>query len=261
MEIKFVHKISKGSRFNQIYIPKDKDGEFEVGDLVEIKLLEKSNKIYYSKNLKKVSEFKERLIKEIFGFLSGHKEIERIFLFGSFLTMREDYNDIDILILSDKEKIEEEIYENLANKFNLKFHLIKLSEEELEKQMRICPLIRGMICCSVSNKKIEDLPEREIDINYIKFLLMLPEDILDIEVNSKMLYDSLRRSLVIERFLKNNGINIEEVNKFIISLIGNYLYNRIRKNEIIKRHETALIKEIIRDKLKIINHLLKNGKK
>ena len=261
MEIKFIHKISKGSRFNQIYIPKEKDKEFEIGDLVEIRLLQKKNRLYYSKNLKKLSEFKERLISEIFRLLSGYGEIEQVFVFGSFLTMREDYNDIDILIISDKEKIEDKIYEDLADKFNLKFHLIRLTADELEKQIRICPLIRGMIHSSVSNEEIKNLSDRDINKDHIKFLLMLPQDVLNVDVNSKMLYDSLRRILVIESFLKNIDISMKEVSDKIISLIGDYLYNKIRKNEIIKRQENNMIKKVIKKRLKIINNLLKNGQK
>ncbi len=261
MEVKFIHKISKGSRFNQIYIPKEKEKEFEIGDLVEIRLLQKKNRLYYSKNLKRLSEFKERLISEVFRFLSGYREIEQVFVFGSFLTMREDYNDIDILIISDKDKIDDTIYEDLADKFNLKFHLIRLTADELEKQIRICPLIRGMIYSSVSNKEIKGLPNRDINNNHIRFLLMLPEDVINVDINSKMFYDSLRRTLVIKSFLKNIDISMKDVSDKIISLIGEHLYNKIRKNEIIKRQENNMIKGVIRDRLKIINNLLKNGQK
>ena len=39
--MKFEHKVSRGSKFNQIYIPTDKEKEFEPGDLVEVRLLKK----------------------------------------------------------------------------------------------------------------------------------------------------------------------------------------------------------------------------
>ena len=37
----FRKKVSKGSRFNQIYIPKYLEDEIEVGDEVEVKLIKK----------------------------------------------------------------------------------------------------------------------------------------------------------------------------------------------------------------------------
>ena len=67
----FEHKISKGGRFNQVYIPKEMEEIFEVGDIVQVKLLKKKEQLHYSKTLKKLGEFKERLIKEIFSSLKA----------------------------------------------------------------------------------------------------------------------------------------------------------------------------------------------
>ena len=49
-ETRFIHKISKGSRFNQIYVPLE-NKEFEPGDLVEVRLLRKKINIHYPGNL------------------------------------------------------------------------------------------------------------------------------------------------------------------------------------------------------------------
>ena len=46
MQKEFIHKISKGSRFNQIYIPKEASN-FEVGDIVKVILLGKKQELYY----------------------------------------------------------------------------------------------------------------------------------------------------------------------------------------------------------------------
>src|SRR3989338_9269341 len=51
----FEHKISQGSRFNQIYIPKEMEEIFEVGDIVQVRLLKKKEQLHYSKTLKKLS--------------------------------------------------------------------------------------------------------------------------------------------------------------------------------------------------------------
>ena len=65
----FTHKVSRGSRYNQIYIPKNMADFFDVGDIVEIKLIEKKESLHYSKNLRelgKLGEFKEGIIKSSF---------------------------------------------------------------------------------------------------------------------------------------------------------------------------------------------------
>ena len=102
--MEFEHKVSKGSRFNQIYIPKEMESIFEVGDIVKVKLLKKKTEIYYSKNLLKLEEFKEKLIKEIFSHLSTFPNIRQIFIVGSFLIEKVDYNDIDLIIITDKKQ-------------------------------------------------------------------------------------------------------------------------------------------------------------
>ena len=71
-ELKFIHKVSKGSRFNQIYVPIQYSEDFEAGDFVEVRLLRKPLKIFYSQSIKKLSEFKEKLVKEIFSFLKKY---------------------------------------------------------------------------------------------------------------------------------------------------------------------------------------------
>src|SRR3989344_3288307 len=129
----FTHQVSKGTRFNQIYIPKNKEGEFEVGDIVQVKLVSKKNKLYYSKNLQKLSPFKEKIIQEIFSEVSKFREVKQVFIFGSFLTKKIDYNDIDIILISDNEKIEEKVYDGLIERLNLKFHVVSFKGEGLEK--------------------------------------------------------------------------------------------------------------------------------
>jgi len=45
-EIKFTHKVSKGTRFNQIYIPLGMKGKFDVGDVVTHVFQKQSRKFY-----------------------------------------------------------------------------------------------------------------------------------------------------------------------------------------------------------------------
>ena len=96
--VSFIRKVSKGSKFNQIYVPKEMENIIDVGDLVQVNLLEKKSNIYY-KNQGKLTKFKEYLIKNIFYNLKKFKEIEIVFLVGSFLD-EDIYNDIDLIIVS-----------------------------------------------------------------------------------------------------------------------------------------------------------------
>src|SRR3989344_3610911 len=125
--MQFIHKVSKGRRFNQIYIPRGLESIFEAGDLVEVKLIKKKVELFYSRKIE-INEFKNKLIREIISFLSRFKDIKQIFMVGSFLTKKIDYNDIDLLIISNKD-LDEEI-EILIGK---SFRKIKENEEINEK--------------------------------------------------------------------------------------------------------------------------------
>ena len=259
--MKFIHRISKGSRFNQIYVPKEVESEFEVGDIVEVRLMKKKQNLYYSSNLPKLSEFKKKLIKDVFYLLSQFKEIKQIFIFGSFLTQKIEYNDIDILILTEKddEKFEKNIYNKLTEEFNLKFHVICIEKDKLRELLKINPLIRSMFYYYVSNKKFELPKETSIDEKHIRFLLMMPEDLLEIRLNSKVFYDNLRRLISIEHFLENKDENPNKVNDELKELLGETLLSDMRANNEIDETTIKKLRTIIKVKLKKIKNLLKHG--
>lgn len=255
-KIRFIHKVSKGSRFNQIYVPKEMETCFEAGDLVEVTLLNKKTSLYHSENLKNLNSFKEKLIKEIFSSLSQFKEIKQIFIVGSFLTQKSDYNDIDIILISEK-IIEKKAYERLSEKFELKFHVISLPEKSFEYLQKTCPLTRSMLYFFISNKKFIPSNKTELDKKHIKFLLMMPEDLLNLNLKSRIYYDSLRRLITIEKFLKNKSSNPLDIDSEIIKLINESLYKKIRVNEIINVKSIEILKKIIRSKLNNIYKKLK----
>jgi hypothetical protein len=255
-KIGFVHRVSKGSRFNQIYVPKEMEYHFQSGDLVEVTLIEKKSSIHYSSDLIKLGEFKENLIKNIFGELRIFKKISQIFVVGSFLTQKQDYNDIDIILISEK-NIEKEACTLLVDKFELKFHILSIPENKFKNLQKYCPLTRSMLFYFISNKEFKLPKETEINKGHIRFLLMMPEDILKIKVRPRIFYDSIRRLITIERFLGNLSLNSLEINKEIQALISQNIAKDMRNNELIDDKIIKKLKNIIKLKLKKINKILK----
>lgn len=255
-EAKFIHKVSKGSRFNQIYIPKEMNGVFGIGDIVEIKLVSKRLNFHYSTSLEKLSDYKENLVKEIFSFLSNFKEITQIFIIGSFLTNKIDYNDLDILIIADKD-IEERVYNDLIDKFNIKFHLIVIPQERFEYLKNFCPLTRSMLSYFVSNREFVLSLKNKLDINHIKFLLMAPEDLLKVNITSKAYYDNIRRLIAIELFIEDKTLDIIEINNTLTRLLGQSLFSSIKNNEMIEKVQIELLRRIIKEKLHLIKQKIK----
>src|SRR3989344_506955 len=179
--MKFVHKVSKGTRFNQIYIPKEMERVFEVGDLVEIKLI---------------------------------------------------------------------------SKLQFRFHLLLIPENKFFELEKICPLTRNMLFYFVSDKPFEISKETILDKNHIKFLLMMPEDLLEIKSNSRVFYDNLRRIITIEMFLENKTYNLDVIESELKKLFGEALFNYLRNNEPIDDKIITNLREIIKSKLKKIKSKL-----
>src|SRR3989338_2777014 len=246
----FTHKVSRGSRYNQIYIPKNMADFFDVGDIVEIKLIEKKESLHYSKNLRelgKLGEFKEGIIKQIFSILSRLKEIQQVFVVGSFLTEKEDYRDLDLILIGDKEEAEERAYSAL----------ISMNTEKFNDILEFDPLIRSMLYYFVSSEKFDMSEKIEINKDHINFLLMMPEDLLKIRVSgSRIYFDNLRRLICVARFIKKQDVNPLEINSSIKKLVGKDLFDKLRNNEGIEEKDFKIIKNIIKNKLGAIRNLI-----
>ena len=252
MESKFVHKVSRGSRFNKIYIPREMSGIFEAGTLVEVRLIKPKDSLFYSRVIK-LGEFKEKIVKETLLFLSKQKEIKQASVIGSFLTKQIDYNDIDVLIVSEKIN-DKELYTRLAYKFGMRFHVLVIPEKRFIELSEICPLTRSMLYYSVSNKKIV-MPKKRIDKKHVNFLLMMPQDLLEIEAESRTFYDSLRRVFLIERFLENKSEDSLVVEVELKREIPN-LFEIIKDNKPISKKDIEKLRAILKAKLANIKNLI-----
>lgn len=258
----FVKRVSKGSRFNQIYISKDMEKIIEVGDLVQVTLLKKHVELCYRK-VKKLSDFKEYLIKNVFTALQRFDEIKTVFIVGSFLFETVDYNDIDIVLIVDKGRKESEKYieDYLIEKFSQRFHILSFSEAKLKDLLETDPLTRAMFTSYISSKKIKLDYKRIIDEKHIKFLLMMPEDLLEINLSSKIFHDNIRRLMTIERFLKNESLDRAFISSNVKKLISMNLLNKMRNNLEINDNEMQILRKILKEKMVLIRRMIKNGKK
>jgi len=261
--IRFQKAVSKGSRFNQIYVPKSMESLIEVGDAVEVRLVRKRTQLYYSRGFKKLSEFKENLIKGVFSFLTETGIAPWIFVVGSFLTEKINYNDIDLVLIADKRNsdVEESAYSRLTEKFNLKFHMLVIEEKSFERLLKICPLTKSMFGNFVCNKPVEISNEALIDRNHIKFLLMMPYDLLEIKLSSRTFFDNLRRLVTIERFLRNKNLDIAAINQELEDTVKSPLYQKIRNNEEIEGNSISFLRKMLKGRLVTIEKLVKNVEK
>ncbi len=259
--MQFTHTISKGSRYNQVYIPKGMEIFFEVGDTVEVKLIKKRIQLQYSKNLKRLSDFKETVIKSIFSAMYQYPSVLQTFIVGSFLKQKAEYHDVDVLIVVQKkdDTLEKTIYGELGDLINLKFHLMMIPQERFLHLLESCPLVRNMLSCFVSDQPFKPLPQRVIDQDHIKFLLMMPEDLLTIRVPSRGYYDSMRRLIVIKNFLVNEENRFFDIEEELASLMQRALVKMLSDNEPIDNKSLKKVRAVIKSLLDSISKVLKNG--
>jgi len=235
-QLSFRKRVSKGSVFNQVYIPKEMEDSIDVGDEVEVRLISKKINLVYSDKRIKLSEFKIKLIKDVFSFLSAYKIVKEAYFAGSFLTELVDYNDIDILLVVDSDKrkdmikAENEIYSNLIEKFNLRFHSILIPKEKFEYLLKTCPMTNSMFSLYVSNGRLIKTPKRVLDRDHIEYLLMMPEDIIKTMVPSKVFLDNVLRVISIKRFLEGASLNKKEMDEEIKKMLGDSLFNLMKNN-------------------------------
>jgi len=199
-------------------------------------------------------------LKKVFSDLQRFNEIKTIFVVGSFL-YETVYNDIDIIIITNKErKVSEENIENLLIKtFNQKFHVLLFNEEKLRILMEKDPLTRVMLNNYISNKKIDFDYKKKIDEKHILFLLMMPKDLLELKMPSKIFYDNLRRLIAIEEFLRNKNLERQDLLNKIKKEINIKLLDKIKNNEEINDEEIGILRRLIRVKIKNIRGMMKNG--
>jgi len=102
--VELISRISKGTRMDQIYIPKIRI-DFTVGSYVVIRPLEtiaefEIKPFFY--NIKYLEPIKTKIIKEIFKNLSEMIKCDNIIITGSFLEQGFRFNDIDVILATSR---------------------------------------------------------------------------------------------------------------------------------------------------------------
>lgn len=245
----FKRKITKGSRFNQVYIPKEFESEFEPGDLVEVKLVKKALQLYVSRGVK-LTAFKQDLLTKALRVVRGLGYAD-VLVVGSFLTKQVDYNDIDLVILADK--VDDELIQNKLTKlFSQRFHVLSISPDRFLELLRFCPLTRSMLDHYVSIRGVTPLPTKEIRANHIEYLLMFAEDLLDVDVPSQVYLKTLRRLQLIKRFVGGNTIDLAD-------LLGGPLYLTLTEGLSLSKEQLTTLRTILRSELKEIRLWVKRS--
>jgi len=245
MEI--IAKISKGSKMDQIYIPKIRSG-LNVGEYVIVKPLKEKVPLerLYFRNIDNAEPIKLEVIKEMIKIIDKNIENENIIITGSFLDEGFNFNDIDIIIMAEigkNEKSLNKIKKEIIERINIEPHLLVLDNKTLLNGLSKDPLYLLMLSKCVSKKRFvhkinKIINYKLLDLHLLKSKVLINNfDIL----NGSEKYYYLRNMVAISLFLDNKEINkksIEKEIKIVFSLdINKIRQNLINKEDFIKKYK------------------------
>lgn len=222
--MELISKISKGSKMDQIYIPKNRSG-FSIGSYVVLKPLENEKVIdkphFY--NVSELHPLKMKIVEQILETADKLiNKIENVIITGSFLNKGFMFNDIDVLILTEEKLEDKELTRRLEERIRIKMHVIVLSNKELIYGLSTDPIYQMMMSKCIAKRRFiykskNDLRYKLLDLHLLKSE-MLPENFDYINGSEK--YYSVRNMIAISLFLRRKKVSKESVDKETKRVLG-----------------------------------------
>lgn len=185
--VEIIGRISRGSKMDQIYIPRNRIG-FGTGEYVlisplrnkieEIELEKKKHELYFN-NVDKLESMKIKVIREIMGLIDKKIDSQNIIITGSFLDKGFSFNDIDILILSEEKVNTEIIKREIQELEGIKTHVILLDNKTLSLGLSFDPLYNLMLSKCVSKNRIIFRIKRRINYKLLDLNLLKSKTLID----------------------------------------------------------------------------------
>lgn len=253
--VEYVAKISKGSRMDQIYIPKQRHG-FPVGSYVVLKPIqhvaekhEGSRKYFY--NVKNLEPLKVYALEKIFTIIDcGSDTCKNIIITGSFLEKGFQFNDLDILLISEEKEDTTSIKKQIAEELGMNAQILTLTQKELLKGVSTDPLYKMMLSRCVAKKRLIEQGKKTknyklLDLHLLKSKTMIDNfDLLD--GNEK--WYLTRNMIAILLFLENKKVNPKNVEEEVRKALGvtndNIKKNMIEKKEFLRKYKFTYQKTV-----------------
>ena len=233
--MELIGRISKGSKMDQIYLPKNHPG-FHAGNYVAIRPLiheaiRKTEKpVFY--HIVNLSPIKIQIIHNILSIIDKNAhDFENIIITGSFLDQGFNFNDIDILLISEQKGDLAALKRALEESLGAKVHIIQLSNEALKKGLASDPLYENMLSKCVSKKRIVFNIKKIINYPLLDMHLLKSKPLVDNFdfFSGEEKYYLVKNMIAIWLFLENKKISndlIDEKIKEIFSIGA----DKIKKN-------------------------------
>jgi len=241
--VELISRVSKGTRMDQIYIPKNRQA-LPAGSYVVVKLLEAEKKeakpIFY--DLSSLEPIKTEIIHNIIKTVEQHINNENIIITGSFLDRRFRFNDIDVLLIVKERTNISSVQQILENKTGAKIHLVQIKNKELIKGLSTDPLYRVMLSRCVSKVRFIHKVKREINYRLLDLHLLRSKPLMDSFdfLTGYEKYEMVRNLVAIRQFIDKKEVSKQAVDTIINNLFGSIdklKNNLISKKDFLKKYK------------------------
>ncbi len=264
--MELISKISKGSRMDQVYIPKNREG-FSIGSYVILKPLEikkkKTDEKLYFYNTKEIEPIKLGIIEDLMASIEiAIHSYENIIITGSFLERGFYFNDIDILVITNEKKDTKNLQKTIWKKIKIKTHIILIDNKTLIQGLTTDPIYQMMLSKCISKKRFIYRARRQIDYKILDLHLLKSKSLIE---NFDMLtgnekYTLTRNMIAITLFLQGKKIGKEEIDREIEKEF-NIKKEQIKQNILEKKDFLKKYKIIYEKTLNKILQGIKDGTK
>jgi len=208
---------------NQIYLPKSASAMIP-GQYVTINILTNSNQSNQKTNfkpyfygLKQIEPIKLEIVQKVFNIISKYTEKEEnIIITGSLLDNGFNFNDIDIIVLSNKTNAKM-LEQEMLSKIGIKPHIIMLTKEEFVQGLASDPLYQTMISRCISKNRLIFNFKPRINAKLLDLHLLKSKTLIDNFniLNGREKYYLTFNLISITLFLKQGKITKDSVEKTI----------------------------------------------
>ncbi len=258
MEI--ISRVSKGTRMDQVYIPKNRSG-LSIGSYVVITPIEtkKVTEKPYFYNVEEIEPVKLDMVNKILDIIDKNvSNYENIIITGSFLDKGFNFNDVDLILISEAKPEIKHIKNIIKERIGIKTHIVLLDNKALTHGLSTDPLYQVMLSKCISRKRFIYKIKHKIDYKILDMHLLKSKILIDnfdiLDGNEK--YYLIRNMIAIFLYLQHKKIDKEIIDKEIERLfnvtIEDVKKNMLKKDKFLKKYKTTYKKtfEKIMDSIK-----------
>ena len=222
---------------DQIYIPKQRAMGFEVGTAVLIepalqKVSGKPKLNYY--HVERLAPIKIAVIERIFEYFEQVANVDNVLVAGSFLEPGFEFQDIDIVVLTEKSVNNTAMKAHFKATLGIDIHLIILPLKELLRGIASDPLFQMLLSRFIAKKRLVVLKSRLIKYKLLDLQLLESKALIDgfDFLNGREKYKLTRNAVAIACFLDNKPLNSCFIDKEIERHFGEASVISIKENNI-----------------------------